>query len=97
MREDFVLQNAIHWIKSIAINKQDFGEYPNIVKDMAVGHYKPIVSNRFLSDCHEYVFHFTKKDDKALDKLSIGVPYQDKSNIERLRAAKQDKRDRGNT
>lgn len=97
LRDDFVLQNVIHWIKSIAISKQDVGKYPNIVDDVAVGHFKPIVSNRFLNDCHEYIFHFTKEGNTILDKLSVGVPYQDKTNIGRWKAAKQDKRDRGNT
>jgi site-specific DNA-methyltransferase (adenine-specific) len=97
LRKDFILQNVIHWIKSIAINKEDVGKYPNIVDNVAVGHYKPIVSNRFLNDCHEYIFHFTKEGQLPLDKLSVGIPYQDKSNIGRWNKAKQDKRDRGNT
>jgi len=97
LRKDFFLQNVIHWIKSIAINKQDVGKNPNIVDDVAVGHFKPIVSDRFLNNCHEYVFHFTKDGKSKLDKLSVGVAYQDKSNIGRWTHAKQDKRDRGNT
>jgi site-specific DNA-methyltransferase (adenine-specific) len=97
LRKHFVLQNVMHWIKSIAINKQDVGKYPNIVGDVAVGHFKPIVSNRFLNDCHEYIFHFTKEGNTPLDKLAVGVPYQDKTNIARWKQAKQDKRDRGNT
>jgi site-specific DNA-methyltransferase (adenine-specific) len=97
LRKDFMLQNVIHWIKSIAINKQDVGKNPNIMDDVAVGHFKPIVSDRFLNDCHEYVFHFTKEGKSRLDKLSVGVAYQDKSNIGRWINAKQDKRDRGNT
>jgi site-specific DNA-methyltransferase (adenine-specific) len=97
LRKDFNLQNVIHWIKSIAISKQDVGKNPNIVDDVAVGHFKPIVSDRFLNDCHEYVFHFTKEGKSKLDKLSVGVAYQDKSNIGRWKQAKQDKRDRGNT
>jgi site-specific DNA-methyltransferase (adenine-specific) len=97
MRKHFVLQNVIHWVKSIAIGKADAGNYPNIAGDIAVGHFKPIVSNRFLNDCHEYIFHFTKAGDARLDKLAVGIPYQDKSNIGRWKAAKQDRRDRGNT
>ena len=97
LRSRFVLQNVIHWIKSIAITKQDVGNYPNIRGDIAVGHFKPIVSKRFLNDCQEYIFHFTKIGKTELDKLSIGVPYQDKSNIGRWKAAIEDKRDRGNT
>lgn len=97
LRKHFVLQNVIHWVKSIAINKDDVGNYPNIAGDIAVGHFKPIVSNRFLNDCHEYIFHFTKAGDAHLDKLAVGIPYQDKTNIGRWKAAKADRRDRGNT
>ncbi|ACX73295.1 DNA methylase N-4/N-6 domain protein [Methanocaldococcus vulcanius M7] len=96
IRKHFKLQNTIHWIKSIAIQKEDVGDYPNIIGDIAVGHYKPINSDRFLSIMHEYIFHFTKNGNVKLDKLAIGVPYQDKSNIKRFNR-KGDLRDRGNT
>ncbi|HEY7507686.1 MAG TPA: site-specific DNA-methyltransferase [Nitrososphaera sp.] len=97
MRKHFVLQNAIAWVKSIAISKEDAGNYPNIAGDIAVGHFKPVVSKRFLNDCYEYIFHFTKAGDAQLDKLAVGIPYQDKTNIGRWKGAKQDRRDRGNT
>ncbi len=97
MRKHFKLQNTIMWIKSIAIGKIDVGDYPGIVGDIAVGHFKPVVSDRFLNDCYEYIFHFTKNGDAKLDKLAIGIPYQDKSNIGRWKKARQDRRDRGNT
>ncbi|WP_337862941.1 site-specific DNA-methyltransferase [Nitrososphaera sp.] len=97
LRKHFVLQNVITWVKSIAIAKADAGDYPAVAGDMAVGHFKPVASDRFLNDCHEYIFHFTKSGDVRLDKLAIGVPYQDKSNIGRWKRAKQDRRDRGNT
>ncbi len=97
LRKYFVLQNVIHWVKSIAISKAQVGNYPNIAGDIAVGHFKPIMSNRFLNDCHEYIFHFTKYGDVHIDKLAVGVSYQDKTNIERWKAAnKEDRRDRGN-
>jgi site-specific DNA-methyltransferase (adenine-specific) len=97
LRKYFVLQNVIHWVKSIAISKTEVGNNPNIAGDIAVGHFKPILSNRFLNDCHEYIFHFTKYGDVHLDKLAVGVSYQDKTNIERWKAAnKEDRRDRGN-
>ncbi len=95
LRKHFVLQNIIHWIKSIAIPKGDMGNYPNIKGDIAVGHFKPVNSKAFLNRCHEYIFHFTKTGKVNLDKLAIGVPYQDKSNIGRWKTAKQDLRDRG--
>lgn len=92
----FILQNMIHWINSIAIPKDSVGNYPNIIGDIAVGHYKPINSKRFHHDCHEFVFHFTKNGNVPLDKLSIGVQYQDKSNIGRWKNSEKDLRDRGN-
>src|SRR2546421_3820091 len=71
LRDLFVLQNTIHWIKSIAIDNRTFG------------HFKPISSKRFLNDCHEYIFHFTIDGQIDIDRLALGVPYQDKSNIAR--------------
>jgi site-specific DNA-methyltransferase (adenine-specific) len=97
LRKHFELQNVIHWVKSIAIEKSSVGKYPAISGDVAVGHYKPIKGKRFLHDNHEYIFHFTKTGKVELDRLAIGVPYQDKSNIGRWKSAKQDKRCRGNT
>lgn len=95
-RKYFVLQNVIHWIKSIGIPKSDVGNCGKITGDVAIGHYKPISSDRFLSNCHEYIFHFTKKGNVHLNKLAIGVKYQDKSNIKRWKTVKLDLRDRGN-
>ena len=98
LRNQFTLQNTIHWIKSIAIDNESI--LKNSVmenENITFGHFKPIVSNRFLNDCHEYIFHFTKEGNATLKKLSIGVPYQDKSNINRWKTAKEDRRDRGNT
>jgi site-specific DNA-methyltransferase (adenine-specific) len=87
----FILQNTIHWIKSIAIDDRD-GDV------RSYGHFKPISSKRFLNDCHEYIFHFTKTGRVELDRLALGVPYQDKSNIARWRhTGGSDLRCRGNT
>ena len=62
------------------------------------GHFKPINSPRFLNDCHEYVFHFTKSGRVELNRLALGVPYQDKSNIARWsHTGGTDLRCRGNT
>jgi len=97
MLEHFRLQNVIHWVKSIAIMKSEVGDYPGIVKDVVVGHYKPITSQRFLNDCHEYIFHLTKHGDVSLDRLAVGVPYQDKTNVTRWKAAGRDRHCRGNT
>lgn len=91
LRDLLVLQNTIHWIKSIAI-PADGGEI------VSRGHFKPISSPRFLNDCHEYIFHFTPEGKTPLDRLALGVPYQDKSNIARwAHTAGSDRRCRGNT
>jgi site-specific DNA-methyltransferase (adenine-specific) len=85
LRDLFVLQNTIHWVKSIAIGDRTFG------------HFKPVSSKRFLNDCHEYIFHFTKTGRVEVDRLAIGVPYQDKSNIARWSHTRgSDLRCRGN-
>ena len=97
MLENFKLQNVIHWVKSIAIMKNEVGNYPGITQDVVVGHYKPINSNRFLNDCHEYIFHLTKKGSVKIDRLSVGVPYQDKTNVARWSNGGSDVHCRGNT
>jgi site-specific DNA-methyltransferase (adenine-specific) len=95
-RDDFTLQNAILWVKSIAIEFTDVGDYPNISGDLAVGHYKPVNSRRYVNGLSEHIFHLTKHGDVPLSKLAVGVPYQDKSNVERWGTAESDLRDRGN-
>ena len=115
----FVLQNTIHWIKSIAVdtatektkpsdphlNPSPGRGEPDAERQLRIeataktfGHFKPINSKRFLNDCHEYIFHFTKIGHVELDRLALGVPYQDKSNIARWRHTRgSDRRCRGNT
>ncbi len=83
------LQNTFHWVKSISVPGKNEGEW------ISRGQFKPINSPRFVNDCHEYVFHFTPNGDSPLDRLAVGVPFQDKTNIERW-AGKKDKRCRGN-
>ena len=112
LRNLFVLQNSIHWIKSIAIEEfcshrpvagqtrvaMKTGHRPVATNARSYGHFKPISSKRFLNDCHEYIFHFTKTGRVEIDRLALGVPYQDKSNIARWRHTRgSDVRCRGNT
>jgi site-specific DNA-methyltransferase (adenine-specific) len=84
LRPLFVLQNHITWIKSIA------------TKSDSIGHFKPVGGQRFLHHNHEHIFHLTLSGDVKLDRLAIGVPFKDKSNIARRNHAK-DLRCRGNT
>jgi site-specific DNA-methyltransferase (adenine-specific) len=95
--QTFVLQNVIHWVKSIAIDRGAAGRSAGLAADLALGHYKPVVSDRYLHGAHEYVFHFSRHGDVRLDRLAIGVPYQDKSNVARWKRASGDRRCRGNT
>ncbi len=96
-RKHFELQNTIHWIKSIAIERSGNGDDHGLTEDINVGHIKPINSRRYVSDAHEYVFHFTKLGDVHLDRKAIGVAYKHKSNITRWKSAGTDRRCRGNT
>jgi site-specific DNA-methyltransferase (adenine-specific) len=80
----FCLQNHITWIKSISTNL------------VSTGHFKPISGKRFMHHNHEHIFHLTKTNKVELDRLSIGIPFQDKSNIAR-RGHERDLRCRGNT
>lgn len=97
LRNRLSLQNVIHWIKSIAIDKSNGADDHGLKEDINVGHIKPINSDRYISDAHEHVFHFTKRGDIKLDRLSIGVPYKHKSNINRWKSNSADCRCRGNT
>ena len=120
LREVLVLQNTIHWIKSITIeercSRRPVGDAESkqqtrlrrashreaATKQNALirthGHFKPISSPRYLNDCHEYIFHFTPEGKTPLDRLALGVPYQDKSNIARWEHTRGgDLRCRGNT
>jgi site-specific DNA-methyltransferase (adenine-specific) len=92
VRPHLELQNTIHWVKSIAIDRE-----AGVGVELAVGHYKPINSERFVNDCHEFIFHFTPTGRTPLDRTAIGVPYQDASNVTRWRAAAKNVRCRGNT
>ncbi len=96
-RPHLELQNIIHWVKSIAIEKALAGSRSGLKDDLAVGHYKPINSKRFLNDCHEFVFHFSHTGETPIDRRAVGVKYQDKSNVTRWQQAGSGLRCRGNT
>jgi site-specific DNA-methyltransferase (adenine-specific) len=92
LREWLELQNVIHWIKSIYIENDSYGNSVSL----NVGHFKPINSKRFLNDAHEYVFHFTREGNVPLERLDIGVPYKDDSNVSRWKSSGTGVRCRGN-
>lgn len=84
LRSTFILQNHITWVKSITTGAA------------STGHFKPIAGQRFVHQNHEHIFHLTKTGSVPLDRLAIGVPFADKSNIAR-RGHARDLRCRGNT
>tara|TARA_R100000655_G_C2980874_1_gene191800 strand:+ start:136 stop:945 length:810 start_codon:yes stop_codon:yes gene_type:complete len=92
LKDLFVLQNKITWIKSISIGENSHG------------HFKPINSKRFITPTNEDIYHFTKSGNEIIDRKSIGVPYKDKSNlkernkkINKTGEIKEDKRCKGNS
>jgi site-specific DNA-methyltransferase (adenine-specific) len=70
----FKLQNEIIWVKSIAVGGRSHGTF------------NPVNSQRYLHHNWEHVFHFSKSGKVALDRLAIGVPYEDKGNLIRFGA-----------
>jgi site-specific DNA-methyltransferase (adenine-specific) len=96
VRPHLRLQNTIHWVKSIVIEQTAAGAAAGLDRDLAVGHYKPINSPRFVNDCQEFIFHFTPGGDTPLDRRAIGVAYQDQSNVTRWPSAAGNRRCRGN-
>ncbi len=96
VRPHLRLQNTIHWVKSIVIDRNAAGDAAGLPRDLAVGHYKPINSPRFVNDCHEFIFQFTRSGEVPLDRTAIGVAYQDQSNVGRWRSAAGNRRCRGN-
>ena len=64
LREDWILQNHINWVKSIHVNGK------------TSGHFKPINSKRFVCPTWEHLFPFTKDGNVEIDRLSVGVQYE---------------------
>lgn len=84
-RDYLVLQNRISWNKSVYVDGRTHG------------HFKPVNSDRFLGRTYEEVLHWSLRGDLPIDRLAIGVPYEDKRNLSRWQHATEDKRCAGNT
>ena len=67
------------------------GAAAGLTRDLAVGHYKPINSDRFLNDCHEFIFHFTpRRRDRARSaraRRALSGPVEHRPLARRGRAA----------
>jgi len=59
------------------------------------GHHSPIQGEKHLNHLYEYIFLFSKSENYSLNRLAIGIPYKDKSNIGRWKVATKDLRCRG--
>jgi len=59
------------------------------------GHHSPVQGDKHLNHLYEFVFVFSKTLNYSLNRLAIGIPYKDKSNIGRWKIAKRDVRCRG--
>jgi site-specific DNA-methyltransferase (adenine-specific) len=81
-RGSFTLQNTFHWVKSLTVTDK-------LGKSKSHGHFKPLNSDRFVNDCHEFVFHLTKHGQTKLDRLALGVPHEDQSNVKRWKSGKK--------
>lgn len=78
------IQSDIIWLKSLS------------TEEFSIGHFKPVNSKRYITNLVEHVFVISRDGNFPLDRLSIGVPFKDKSNITRFKSNKRDIRCRGN-
>lgn len=81
----FKIQNQILWIKSMSVN------------GVTRGHFQPITSKRFLNQTNEFIFHLTKNGNVPINRLAVGVPFMDASNIKRFKYNKMNLRCNGNS
>jgi len=58
-------------------------------------HYRPIQGNKRLNNLSEFIFLLHKASMPDIDRLAVGVPYKDKSNVKRF-AGGRDLKCRGN-
>lgn len=85
-----IIKDYLHFVQDIIWVKGPDNAHP-----LYHGHFAPSNSKKFLTRRHEHIFLFAKDiQDITLDKLSIGIPYTDKTNINR-RGHTRDIRDAG--
>lgn len=73
----FHIQNTIVWTKSVTVDGRTHG------------HFKPVGGTRYVNHTHEMIFHVVEKGQLVdVDRLAVGVPFTDKSNIARFKGNK---------
>ena len=92
LRDLFVLQNTIHWIKSIAIDdhrsRRPAGDAQSFPQEAATAFARSAISSRSIrrdfSTIATNMFFISRSPVASnSNRLALGVPYQDKSNIAR--------------
>lgn len=78
----------------VALAIEQIGFTPQETFTWMKNHYKPIQGQRRVNNLTEFVFMFSKGPMPVLDRLAVGVPYADKSNVGRY--AEKDLRCAGN-
>lgn len=80
-----VVQQHIAWVKAVSSEEWSYG------------HFKPVNSQRYITNVWESVFIVSRTGDAKLDRLAVGVPFKDKSNAQRFAGnGGRDLRCRGN-
>ena len=51
-------------------------------------HYKPLGGRKRVNNLYEFIFMFSKGDDFELNRLAVGIPYKDKTNVRRFAGGK---------
>ena len=80
LKDLFVLQNKIVWVKSVHINGVLNKDTDEMV-DKTFGHFKNINSERYINVTNEDLYHFTKNDKVIINKKAVGVPFEYKCNL----------------
>lgn len=70
-RQHLTLQNRISWVKSITVGAE------------SRGHYRPLRGKKYLNRTHADIYHYSHSGRVEIDRLALGVPYQDPANIRR--------------
>lgn len=83
--------------KQVRALARAFAEAEGDGLERSAGHFKSLNSPRFVNDCVEMVYHLTRDGDVPLDRIAVGVEFEDKSNLTRgTRGKNGDRRCRGN-
>lgn len=78
------LQEDFHRPFRTAALIEEIGFQPRETFIWIKNHYKPLGGKKRVNNLYEFIFMFSKGNDFELDRLAVGVPYKDKSNVKRF-------------